>query len=193
MKSRRQFVVNILAAFLVAGTLFAQNFWDRKQYLQWTSEEISRLTSDSPWAKDLNVTSGGQNITLKITWLTALPIKQAVLKERVDAGGVLAESAKDIMSVKEEYYVIAVTGLPADLAKKLTEASLRVANKPEIEPAMGDFQSRGRTMDVMILFPRTNPIAVEDNEVELILKLNGAEAGKKFPLKDMVYNGKLEL
>lgn len=193
MKSRRQFVVNILAAFLVAGTVFAQNFWERKQYLQWTNEEISKLTSDSPWAKDLNVTSGGQNITLKITWLTALPIKQAVLKERVDAGGILAESAKEIMSVQEEYYVIGVTGLPADIAQKLTEASLRVANKPEIEPAKGDFQSRGRTVDVMILFPRTNPISVEDKEVELILKLNDAEIGKKFPLKDMVYNGKLEL
>lgn len=186
-------MVNILAAFLVAGTVFAQNFWERKQYLQWTNEEISKLTSDSPWAKDLNVASGGQNITLKITWLTALPIKQAVLKDRVDAGGILAESAKEIMSVQEEYYVIGVTGLPADIAQKLTEASLRVANKPEIEPAKGDFQSRGRTVDVMILFPRTNPISVEDKEVELILKLNDAEIGKKFPLKDMVYNGKLEL
>lgn len=193
MKSRRQFAVNILAALLVAGTLFGQNFWDRKQYLQWTNEEISRLTSDSPWAKELDVTAGGQNIKLKITWLTALPIKQAVLKERMDEGGILAESAKEIMAVQEEYYAIGVTGLPADMAQKLTEASLRVANKPEIEPSKGDFQSRGRTVDIMILFPRTNPIAIEDNEVEVILKLNEAEIGKKFPLKDMVYNGKLEL
>jgi hypothetical protein len=193
MTTQRQFAVNILAAFLITGTLLAQEFWDRKQYLQWTNDEISRLTSNSPWAKEANVESGGRNITLRITWLTALPIKQAFLKERIDEGGVLAESAKEIMTVEENYYAIGITGLPADMAQKLTEASLRIANKPEIQPAKGDFQSRGRTVDVMVLFARTSPITADDKEVEVVLKLGDAEVGAKFPLKDMVYNGKLEL
>ena len=121
MTTRRQFAVNILAAFLVAGTLFGQEFWETKQYLTWTSEEITRLTTNSPWAKELKVTAGGQEAKLRITWLTAMPIKQAVLKERMDEGGVLADSAKEIMEDKEDYYAIGVTGIPKDLARQLTE------------------------------------------------------------------------
>jgi len=48
-------------------------------------------------------------------------------------------------------------------------------------------------VDVMVIFPRTAPITAEDGEVEVILKIGSEEIGTKFPLKDMVYKGKLEL
>jgi hypothetical protein len=185
MTPRRQLTVNIIAALLIATTLSAQNFWEKKDYRQWTEQEVSRLTTDSPWSKTLN--------NLTITWLTALPIKQALLKERMEAGGILAESAQDIMGIDDQYYVIGITGLPADMSEKLTEVWLKLPGKPEIDPANATFQPRGRTVDVMILFPRTSPITIGDNEVEVVLKLESAEIGKKFPLKDMVYAGKLEL
>jgi hypothetical protein len=193
MTTWRQYTVNIVALFLLGSPILGQEFWETKQYQTWSNEEIAKLTTDSPWAKELKVSSGGQNMTLRITWLTALPVKQAVLKERMDEGGILAESAKEIMGVEEQYYALGLTGLPSDLAGKLTEAALRVPNKPEIRPAKGDFQDRGRMMDVMILFSRASPIVVDDKEVEVILKLDGVEIGKKFPLNEMLFNGKLEL
>jgi hypothetical protein len=193
MTTRRQFAVNILAAFLVAGTLFGQEFWEKKEYLTWTNEEITRLTTNSPWAKEVKVTAGGQEVKLMITWLTAMPIKQAFLKERMDAGGVLADSAKEIMSDKEDYYAIGVTGIPKDLAKQLTEGWLKIPGKPDIQPAKGDFQDRGRAVDLMILFPRANPITLADKEVDVVLKISGNDITQKFPLNAMVINGKLEL
>ena len=193
MTTRRQLAVNILAAFLVAGTLFGQEFWEKKEYLTWTSEEITRLTTNSPWAKEVIATAGGQEVKLMLTWLTAMPIKQAVLKERMDAGGVLADSAKEIMEDKEDYYAIGVTGIPKDLARQLTEVWLKIPGKPDIQPAKGDFQDRGRTVDLMVLFPRANPIALGDKEVEVVLKVSGSDIAKKFPLNEMVFNGKLEL
>ena len=193
MTTRRQFAVNILAAFLVAGTLFGQEFWEKKQYPTWTSEEIAQLTTNSPWAKELKVTAGGQEVKLTITWLTAMPIKQAILKERMDQGGVLADSAKEIMEDQEDYYAIGVTGIPKDLARQVTEGWLKIPGKPDIQPAKGDFQDRGRAVDLMILFPRVNPIAIGDKEVEFVLKLSGNDIVKKFPLNEMVFNGKLEL
>jgi hypothetical protein len=161
--------------------------------LAWTSEEITRLTTNSPWAKELKVTAGGQEVKLTITWLTAMPIKQAVLKERMDEGGVLADSAKEILEDKEDYYAIGVTGIPKDLARQVTEGWLKIPGKPDIQPAKGDFQDRGRTVDLMILFPRANPITAGDKEVEFVLKLAGNDIAKKFPLNEMVFNGKLEL
>jgi hypothetical protein len=193
MTTRRQFAVNMLAAFLVAGTLFGQEFWEKKQYLTWTSEEITRLTTNSPWAQEVRAPVGGQEVTLMITWLTAMPIKEAVLKERMDAGGVLADSAKEIMEDKEDYYAIGVSGIPKDLARQLTEAWLKIPGKPDIQPSKGDFQDRGRTVDLMILFARANPITLADKEVEVVLKISGNDIAKKFPLNEMVFNGKLEL
>jgi hypothetical protein len=193
MTTRRQFAVNTLAAFLVAGTLFGQQFWEKKQYPTWTNEEITMLTTNSPWAKELKATVGGQEVKLMITWLTAMPIKQAILKERMDEGGALADSAKEIMEGKEDYYAIGVTGIPKDLARQLTEAWLKIPGKPDIQPAKGDFQDRGRTVDLMILFSNATPITAADKEVEVALKLSGTDITKKFPLNEMMFNGKLEL
>src|SRR5262245_20983709 len=193
MTTRRQFAVNILAAFLVAGTLLGQEFWDKKQYLTWTNEEITRLTTNSPWAKEVTATVGEQEVKLMLTWLTAMPIKEAVLKEPMDAGGVLADSAKEIMSDKEDYYAVGVTGIPKTLARQLTEVWLKVPGKPDIQPQKGDFQDRGRTVDLMVLFARANPITLADKEVEVVLKISGNDIAKKFPLNEMVFNGKLEL
>jgi hypothetical protein len=193
MTTRRQFAVNMLAAFLVAGTLFGQEFWEKKQYLTWTSEEITRLTTNSPWAQEVRAPVGGQEVKLMISWLTAMPIKEAVLKERMDAGGVLADSAKEILEDKEDYYAIGVTGIPKDLARQLSEAWLKIPGKPDIQPSKGDFQDRGRTVDLMILFARANPITLADKEVEVVLKISGNDIAKKFPLNEMVFNGKLEL
>jgi hypothetical protein len=76
------------------------------------------------------------------------------------------------------------------MAQKLTEASLRVPNKEEIRPPKGDFQPRGLTVDVMILFSRAKPVTADDKEVEVILKLDGVEIGKKFsPAFDTLTNG----
>jgi hypothetical protein len=154
---------------------------------------MAKLTSNSPWAKEISVKAGSRNFKLTIIWLTALPIKQALLKDRMQAGGVLADSAKEIMGVEENYYAIGVSGLPPDMAEKLMEASLRLANKPEIDPVKGNFESRGSTVELMILFPNTSPITIDDKEVEVILKLESAEVGAKFPLREMVYHEKLEL
>ena len=52
---------------------------------------------------------------------------------------------------------------------------------------------RGRNIDILLRFAKTEPIRVEDNEVEVDAKLGKFEVKKKFKLKDMVFNGKLEL
>src|ERR1700738_317745 len=42
-------------AFAIA--LLAADFWKTKDSSQWTNEEVNKLLTDSPWAKELNVTS----------------------------------------------------------------------------------------------------------------------------------------
>jgi hypothetical protein len=51
--SRRK-VLTLAGACLVSwDTLYASEFWDKKDPSQWTGEEIDRLTTKSPWAKSV--------------------------------------------------------------------------------------------------------------------------------------------
>src|ERR1700694_5961109 len=45
------------AGLACAVALLATDFWKTKDSSQWTSEEVNKLLSDSPWAKEMNVTS----------------------------------------------------------------------------------------------------------------------------------------
>ena len=203
---RRNYIASSsLVLLLAAAAVFGQDFWTRKAFPNWTDEEARTMATNSPWAKDVTITTGArgsseQTIRLNIAWLTSLPIKQAMLKERFAQGGDLTANAQKIMEAQEDVYAIGLSGLPTDMVEdvihnieQVKQSSLNPAKKPTIALADLDFQPRGRTTDVLFLFARTNPILVEDTEVEVILKLGTFEARRKFNLKDMVYNGKLEL
>jgi len=47
-----------LAGSLCAVALFASDFWKTKDSSQWTNEEVAKLLTDSPWAKQITVSSG---------------------------------------------------------------------------------------------------------------------------------------
>ncbi|MGJ5813469.1 hypothetical protein [Paludibaculum fermentans] len=42
-----------------AALLFAADFWEKKPYTEWTEKEARRVLTDSPWARNANVTFGG--------------------------------------------------------------------------------------------------------------------------------------
>jgi hypothetical protein len=54
----------VIAGSVCAATLFASDVWNTKDHTQWSSEDTYKLLTDSPWAKQKNVTSqqsgGGQ-------------------------------------------------------------------------------------------------------------------------------------
>ena len=45
----------------------------------------------------------------------------------------------------------------------------------------------------MVTFPKKDAFSLDDKEVEFSMKLGNATAKRKFKLKDMVFEGKLEL
>src|SRR5579863_1724111 len=42
---------------------FGSNFWDKKEPAEWSSEEIDRLVTKSPWAKQVNAASSAMSRT----------------------------------------------------------------------------------------------------------------------------------
>jgi hypothetical protein len=80
---------------------------------------------------------------------------------------------------------------PEELKSK---AFLNVKGRDPIQAVdvVSDRDERGA--NIYLVFPRADtPITLEDGDVEVFLKLGTVDVKRRFRLKDMVFDGKLEL
>jgi hypothetical protein len=160
----------------------------------------------SPRAGTQDVGGGGTpasapTMTLTISWRTALPVRQAVAKQKFGADAGTSPDAKKMIEEPQKYYAVLVSGFPGRMAQSgdrmkeelLKNTTLAIKGKDSIAPA--DIQSGGneRTAAVLFLFPKTAAIDADDKEVEFTTHLGPIMVKQKFKLKEMVVNGKLEL
>ena len=153
-----------------------------------------------------NPKSGPTEVTVQ--WQSALIVRMAAAKK---AGGTIdAESFKPLNE-----YVIAVIGLPitavggraasADSDNTLSSeeeqriedhvkssASILRSGHDPLTPTKIELD-QGSDGRMLIHFSKSDPINLSDKSVEFRLATGRAEIRKKFPLKDMEYQGKLEL
>jgi len=145
---------------------------------------------------------GGGGVTVSLIWQSALPIKQALLKRQYGAEVGTSPEAKGKLDRVEQYYVLTMVGMPGSLlgstqgdkkAALLELTTLTANGKPPIK-AIDVQTAGGRGMaTVSFAFPKTTPFTVEDKEVEFSSKFDKTGIKKKFKLKDLVFNGKVEM
>lgn len=144
---------------------------------------------------------GGGGITLTVRWQSALPVKQALVRMKYGKEAGTSAEAKQILDAQEPDYVIVVAGLnrglvrgDADEVKKtlMNATQLVIKGKEPIKPKDFRLIGQGR-MDAIFAFPKTNPITESDKDVEFQCKIGSINLKQKFQLKDMLFNGKLEL
>lgn len=111
-----------------------------------------------------------------ISWRSALPMKQALVRGQIGAGG----------------------AVPAE-TQQLLERAEPMKNKPPIavvdmgsQPAPAS-QLAPASLVVVFGFPKTDAIMVEDKEVEFVTSLGLTDIKKKFNLANMKFHGQLEL
>ncbi len=94
MRGRRVILV-FLTFFLAATSALAQEFWDKKDYTQWSKQDCKRMLENSPWAgrHDIVVAlssaqgysaSGGESseqTSYIFHLVSALPIRQAMVRQ----------------------------------------------------------------------------------------------------------------
>jgi hypothetical protein len=138
---------------------------------------------------------GAPTVRLVVRFVSALPVRQAMMRARYgDKVGNSPEAAK-VLSAPDPYYVVALAGLrrpPGDVQAIKEKSALRVKGKEPFEPA----QVRLENGMIVLFFPREgHPITVQDREVEVQVGLPGLASPirRSFKLKNMVYNGKLEI
>ncbi|MGA3185684.1 MAG: hypothetical protein ABSF22_01115 [Bryobacteraceae bacterium] len=144
---------------------------------------------------------GGPSMNLIVSWRTALPVRQAVAKEKYGAEAATSPDAKKLVEEDQKYYGVLVSGLPGRAVRAndqmkaalLKNTSLIVKGKDPIAPA--DIQTGGNEQKALVifLFPRTAALSLDDKEVEFSTRFGPLVVRQKFRLKEMVFNGKLEL
>jgi hypothetical protein len=152
-----------------------------------------------------SVRSGPTEVTVQ--WQSALVVRMAAAKKNGEAANPASFKAGD-------EYVIAIIGLPitavggpaasADSANTLSpEQEQRLENHVKssasivrshgaLQPTKVEFD-QGFDGRMLLHFPKSDPITAAEKSVEFRLALTKGELRKKFELKEMEYQGKLEL
>ncbi|MBI1789766.1 MAG: hypothetical protein HYR60_19720 [Acidobacteria bacterium] len=141
-------------------------------------------------------------VTVQIRWVSALPVRQALLKAKLGKEAETSPEAQKLLSEPDTHYRLALIGFPARMAQMGNErlqaelkasTSLKRKGKDPITPEAIQFAGNEESLAVIFAFPKTAPIALDDKEIEFASKVGPLEFKRKFRLKDMVYKGGLAL
>lgn len=144
---------------------------------------------------------GAPRMDVFVRWESALPVKQARLREQFGDHLPHPGDATYTLDHADKDYVISVAGLhgndslsPGVMHDKLLSATeLVVKGKDPIAPEDVKFDTGTNGYMIRFLFPRTTPIDLDDKEVVFQTAMGRLKIDRKFKLKDMVLNGKLAL
>ncbi|MGQ9634748.1 MAG: hypothetical protein ACUVXB_10955 [Bryobacteraceae bacterium] len=135
-----------------------------------------------------------------VRWHTALPVKQAIAVFRYGKEAETHEEAKKMLEREENFYVVGVAGVPGrGFTPEVMKggARLNCGKLAPITPLDVQMNQDPGGTNIYLIFPRKQPGAhvftVEDKQVEVAVDVPNLKFKKKFNLKDMVYNGKLEM
>jgi len=134
--------------------------------------------------------------SLRVLWGSALPVRTAELKL----------GATGISDWEGKYYVLAVFGVPSDMADVKSPrrdglihglkqmATLRLDQKRILKPARVEILSTGdTTSSVIYLFPRTQEITKKDVRVAFVAQINRLYVSQYFYPPQMLLEDKVEL
>lgn len=145
---------------------------------------------------------GGGEATVTLLWQTALPVKQALVKRRFAAEAGTSPEGKTFLDREEKFYVLTLSGVPGNLlaatqgdkkAGLLDITTITAGAKPPLKAVDVQTSSGRGGGTVSFLFPKTTMFAADDKDLEFSSKFDKTAVKHKFKLKDMVFNGKLEM
>jgi hypothetical protein len=151
--------------------------------------------------QDVGGGGGSPALTLTISWRTALPVRQAVARNKFPTDAATNPDARKMVDEDQKFYAIMVGGLPGRILRGgdkmkemlLTNTSLSVKGKDPIAPTNVQTGGNEQRAVVVFMFPKTSPLSLDDKDVEFSTKLGPLVVKQKFHLKEMVFNNKLEL
>jgi len=184
---------------LAAAFFFlAQPFWETKPPEQWTPREIEIVRLESPWAQSI-----GPAPNILVYLATAAPIEDAEAEARVRLKDPLGEPDPDYLDYlrqkRGEFFVVAIPytsnrgfDKPAEVTR-MEEESVMLIGKKRFRIA-GHFPPTPADPVLRLVFPRE--VEPTDKQVVFRLYLPGVDLPDReatFPVKDLIYHGKLAM
>lgn len=210
----RKFVLGA-ALFLLSAFLMAGDFWKEKPYKEWSEEEARELLTESPWVgiskhqlfsstKRIAGNREREEVLYIFMFRSAKPVRMAIARMAMLGGQIDGEQADQYVA-DEPYggdFVVSVSINPpgrADILEELRTEKLRDSTYLEL----GDGRkiplqryippAETNTNDGILLFPRQE-VGPESKEVVIVSEMEkGVKAKAKFKVKDLVFDGKVEL
>ena len=181
--------------------LLAQPFWELRPPEQWSPAEIDQLRTNSPWAQWV-----GRVAPVTVFLATALPIEhgEAELRLRFKKNrGAMAEPDPDYVEYLRDHgaevFVLGVS-YPQLIAfgkagedKSMEDETALVIGRKEYR-ILGYFPPTPSDPVLRLIFPRVVKPGDKLLTFRLYLPgLNFPEREAVFPVKDLIYQGKLEM
>jgi hypothetical protein len=143
---------------------------------------------------------GPRRVRVTVSWRSALVMKQAMVRQQIGQRGTITPEAQTYLDAADEHYVIGLQGIPPQYAMPgrdsplVATAFLRRDGKAPIPLQQATPQMMRGGVLLLLRFPKTDPITLADEDVELDAKFGELQQiKKKFKLKDLVYRGELAL
>jgi len=181
--------------------MLAQPFWELRPPEQWTAAEIDQIRHGSPWAQGV-----GRVAPVTVYLATALPIEHAegelrlrFKKNRATMPEPDPDYVEYLRDHRSEAFVLAVTYPPLPNFGKAgedkvmeDETSLVIGRKEH--KILGYFPPTPSDPVLRLIFPR----AAKPTDKQLVFRLylpglNFPEREAVFQVKDLTYQGKLEM
>lgn len=225
---RRCFMTTGIFAVVLSTVCIGAAQWEGTSFTGWTDETLQALLGDSPWAGEANISRARTSalgtpapVTEKavVTWTTALPMRQALVREAVGLNGNVTKDAETFLSTTPTMYVVAVriSGGPtsasyASLAGEVQKETFLL--RTDGRASLNALTAEGRALDksgrliadaaasqtteggatvFVFQFSKGLALTMLDREVEFVTKVGTLNIKKKFKMKDMVYKGDLAL
>lgn len=213
-------------AVVLSSVCIGASRWESTSFSEWTDETLQELLADSPWAGEASISRtpgslGASPVSEKaiVTWTTALPIREALVREAIGRNGTVTKDAQTYLSTTPMMYVIAVkisggaaSASYASMAQEVQKetvlqrtdgratlnaltAEARALDKSgrPIDDAAAASAAEGGSTVFAFQFSKGLALTMLDREVEFVTKVGGLTIKKKFKMKDMVYKGELAL
>jgi hypothetical protein len=224
----RRYLITIFAFVLFAvGGLKAATVWEKKPFNTWTDAELNTLLTSSPWAGPGSIvrikpdgTTARVSDNVTVSWTTALPMRQAVARERIGLNGAVSKDVESFLASPVDTFIVAVKVTGSDESQSLAalagQAQLMTRLEPRDKIAIVALRGEGYVLDtdgnvvtggapaarkkagenagslLVFAFPRT-AISARDREVDFTSQIGSYEIRRTFHVNEMIYNGKLEL
>jgi hypothetical protein len=79
----RRIVIAVLLLFFLCDAISGtkKEFWEEKDYKQWSAQECSKILNNSPWTKNFTEEFGEGGWNYLVQFQSALPVRQALVRQ----------------------------------------------------------------------------------------------------------------